>query len=334
MTSIPARLFSQSHFWLLSLLAGLYAIYLTLVVRHENVSHLAVSLLFGLAVLSLLHDKYQQLRYESGGQGHFVGILLILSVLWYSIYQADGGFLRLLPLVSGLGVGLLAVGFKGLRQLTQELVLLFCLGVPSVVAAFWLDISPLTAQWARLLLLYLGFDVAGQGVDVQLPTGSVRVVYDCSGIDQMNYLLGLSVLGLVMFPLTGWFKQVLVPLVGVALGFVANGIRVALMAIFSVSNQATFELWHTGEGSYLFAFLAVLFLVFFYRWLLRQEEPTVTSTPPPLNLTEESRPWRILLLGMLVGVTSLVLMGVLWSPGTTSKPRREAALWTEHTQYF
>ena len=79
----------------------------------------------------------------------------------------------------------------------------------------------------------------------------------------MNYLLGLSVLGLVMFPLKGLFKQVLVPAVGLTLGFLANGIRVALMAIFAASNREAFELWHTGEGSYLFAFAAVLILGFF-----------------------------------------------------------------------
>lgn len=95
----------------------------------------------------------------------------------------------------------------------------------------------------------------------------------------MNYLLGLSVLGLVMFPLKGWFKQILVPLVGLVLGFLANVIRVALMAIFAASNKAAFDLWHTGEGSYVFAFLAVLLLGLFYRWLLKREESATASIP-------------------------------------------------------
>jgi cyanoexosortase A len=269
--------FQKPQFWLLSLLAGLYAIYLTLVWHNENVSHLAISLLFGLAVLSLLHDKHQQLSLSTRRIDSGVGAVLILGVLWYSATPGEGSFLRLLPIASGLGVGLLASGFRGLKQFTSELVLFFFLGVPSVVASLWIDIAPVTAQWARLLLLYIGFEVAGQGIEVQLPTGSVNVIYNCSGIDQMNYLLGLSVLGLVMFPLRGWSKKILVPIVGLTLGFLTNVVRVAIMTIFAASNEKVFDLWHTGQGSYIFALLAVLLLGLFYRWLLKQEELTLQA---------------------------------------------------------
>ena len=271
-SAIDSKSLRQPQFWLLALLAGLYAIYMTLSWQVENVSHVAISLLFGLAVFSLLQDKRHQLNLGSTTAASLVGTLFVLGVLWYSATQKTGVVLRLLPLASGLGVGLLASGFSGLKQYRQELIVFFFLGVPSVFASLWLDISPLTATFSRLLLLYTGFEVAGQGIHIFLPTGSIKVVYDCSGIDQMNYLLGLSVLGLVMFPLKGRFKQILVPLVGLVLGFLANAIRVALMAIFAASNRKAFDLWHTGEGSYIFAFLAVLLLGFFYRWLLKREE--------------------------------------------------------------
>lgn len=259
-------------FWLFVLLSSLYAIYMTLSWRTENVSHVAISLLFGLAIFSLLQDKRHQLEFRTSFPASLVGVCLVLGILWYTATQATGIFLRLIPFFSGVGVGVLASGFRGLKQYRQELIALFFLGVPSVVASLWLDISPFTAFFSRLLLFYSGFEVGGQGIYVLLPTGSIKVVYDCSGIDQINYLLGLSVLGLVMFPLNGWFKQILVPLVGITLGFLANVIRVALMAIFSASNKAAFDLWHTGEGSYIFALLAVLFLGLFYRWLLKKQE--------------------------------------------------------------
>lgn len=271
-STIGRQCLYQPHFWLLALLVGLYTIYMTLAWRVENVSHVAISLLFGLAVFSLLQDKRHQINFGSSLPANLAGAILVLGVLWYSATQSADIFLRLLPISSGIGVGLLASGFRGLKQYRQELTVLFFLGVPSVIAALWLDISPITAVVSRLMLLYSGFEVAGQGIHVILPTGSIKVVYDCSGIDQMNYLLGLSVLALVMFPLQGWFKQILVPLVGLMLGFLANAIRVALMAIFSASNKTAFDLWHTGEGSYVFAFLAVLLLGVFYRWLLKKEE--------------------------------------------------------------
>ncbi|WP_299414565.1 cyanoexosortase A [Acaryochloris sp. IP29b_bin.148] len=277
-STVDRHFLSQPQFWLLALLAGLYAIYMTLAWRAENVSHVAISLLFGCAVFSLLQDKQHKLNFGSSLPASLVGTGLVLGVLGYSATQTVNPFLRLLPILSGLGVGLLASGFRGLKQYRQELIALFFLGVPSVIAAFWIDISPITAIFSRLLLLYTGFEVSGQGTYVALPTGSIKVVYDCSGIDQMNYLLGLSVLSLVMFPLKGWMKQVLVPLVGLVLGFFANVIRVAMMAIFAASNKAAFDLWHTGEGSYIFAFLAVLCLGLFYRWLLKAEELVPPST--------------------------------------------------------
>ena len=107
MASTHATLLRQPKFWFLSLLTGLYAIYLTLVWRHENISHLAVSLLFGLAVFSLLQDKCQQLELKSGVLANWVGAFLIASVLWYSsTVSADVSILRLLPLLIGIGVGL------------------------------------------------------------------------------------------------------------------------------------------------------------------------------------------------------------------------------------
>lgn len=275
-TDITLRL-GQQQFWLLSLFAGLYSIYLTLVWQAENISHVAISILFGLGVFSLLQDKHQNLKLESHILPSLLGSIIIGGVLWYGSAYPTGDLLRILPICTGLGVGLLASGFSGLWQYHRELIALFFLGVPSVIATAWLDISPITAGFSRLLLLYLGFNVVGEGTLVQLPTGSIRVVYDCSGIDQMNYLLGLAILCLVMFPLKGWFRNLMVPLVAITLGFLANSVRVALMAIFAASNRAAFDLWHTGEGSYAFAFIAVFILGLFYRWLLQQ--PANNSTP-------------------------------------------------------
>jgi cyanoexosortase A len=272
---------NQPELWLMSLFSSLYAIFLSLVWRHENVSHLGISILFGLAIFSLLQEKKKQLYFRSSIAASLVGLCLVVGVLVYSVIQPGGSLLRVQPFVSGFGVGLLASGVRGLKQYTQELIALFFLGVPSLIASRWVDISPATASFSRLVLLYTGFDVSGQGVVVKLPTGSIQVVYSCSGIDQMNYLLSLSILCLIMFPLIGWRKQLLVPLVGLILGFLANVIRVSMMAIFAASNKEAFKLWHTGTGSYVFAIAAVLLLGLFYRWLLKREELSISIASKP-----------------------------------------------------
>jgi cyanoexosortase A len=266
----------QPKFWLFSLLSGLYTIYLTLVWRAENVSHMGISILFGMVVFLCLQEKQYQLKLGSTLWASLIGTFLILGVLGYGVTQPEGALLRLFPFVSGLGVGLLASGFRGLKQYSQELTVFFFWGVPSVIASRWFDISPITAGFSRLLLFYTGFNVSGENLIVRLPNGSIKVAYDCSGIDQMNYLLGLSVLCLILFPLKGWFNKILVLLVGLTLGFLINVIRVTMMVLLIVSNRETFNLWHTGQGSYLFASLEVLLLGIFYFWLLKRQ-----NSPPP-----------------------------------------------------
>ena len=195
--------------------------------------------------------------------------------IWYGLTTPNGPFLRALPLLSGVAVGLLASGFTHLKQYWKELLILFFLGVPSIFSEFFIDISPITAWASSILLLYLGFDVYKDGTEILMSQSSIEVVYDCSGIDQINYLLGLSVLCLVMFPLRGLAKQFFVTIIGVILGFIANVARVAMMAVFANFNQEAFKFWHTGEGSYVFAMIAVFFLGFIYNFLLKQDELAV-----------------------------------------------------------
>jgi cyanoexosortase A len=134
-------------------------------------------------------------------------------------------------------------------------------------------ISLLTAKFSAFLLWCSGFQVSLQGVYINLPTGSVKVYSGCSGMESMTYLLGLSVICLVMFPIQRR-KQIFVPIVAVAVGFFLNGVRIAFLTVLIASlNKQAFDYWHEGEGSLIFGMIAVMIFGFFYLFLLRQEEP-------------------------------------------------------------
>ena len=61
-----------------------------------------------------------------------------------------------------------------------------------------------------------------------------------------------------MFP-TSLTKKILVPFVAVAIAFVVNGVRVAIMAaLYSYSHPETFKYWHTGTGSQIFFLISTL----------------------------------------------------------------------------
>lgn len=281
MTPIYLRSFQSiklSKFCLLGIAAGLMVIHITITWKSDNSDLWGISVLFLAAVCSLIWNKRNTLNLETGVMASAIGTFIIASVLFKSTSpigkfpEVIDKFHYVFPLISSVGLGLLASGFKGLKQYRQELILLFFLGVPHAIIPSLIDISIFTAQFATAVLWYLGFQVARQGVNVILPTGSVEVYSGCSGMVAILYLWGLAALFLVMFP-TGWSKKILVPVVATLLAFVVNGGRVALMAVLAASsNIKAFDYWHTGAGSQLFAMTSVLIFGLFCFFMLRLSE--------------------------------------------------------------
>ncbi|MDM9385451.1 cyanoexosortase A [Chlorogloeopsis sp. ULAP01] len=266
----------NTQLWLLGIGAGLIAINLTLTWKSGDVAQVGMSVLFLLAVASLLGDKQHNLNFESGIFPSVLGGLLIGILLWQSatFHRSEllESFLRISPLISGLAVGLLASGFKGLKQYWQELTILFFLGIPKLLLSSLFDISPLTAKFSAFLLWYSGFEVSLQGVFINLPTGSVKVYSACSGIESICYLLGISVICLLVFPIQPK-RRTLVLIMAIAFGFIINGIRVALLAVISAQkNLQAFNYWHEGDGSLIFGMIQVMVFTLFYVFLLRQQE--------------------------------------------------------------
>jgi cyanoexosortase A len=276
---ISVRLLPRSQYWLLGIAAALVSIYMTLVWLSGDVAHLGMSLIFYLVAGILLWEKRRALQLQSSLFSKLGGGLLVSAVFWQSVVLLHDPTLtlpllhptlRVLPFVTALAVGLLASGFKGLKQYQQEFTLFFFLGIPSVLSTFLPDISPITARFATFLLWYTGFNVSVQDVYVNLPTGSVKVYAGCSGIESMTYLLGIAVISLIMFPVSRT-KQILVPIIALLIGFGVNTVRVALMAILATTqSQEAFHYWHEGDGSLIFGVVAVLIFGFGY-WLLKQQ---------------------------------------------------------------
>ncbi|MFK0731726.1 MAG: cyanoexosortase A [Gloeotrichia echinulata GP01] len=285
----PVKFLKIEPLWLLSIAAGLQAITLTLVWRAHDVGHLGMSFLFLFATGSLLWDKRDQLRFESDVFSSVVGLLLIGWVLWESSTLNVEYTMRLFPFTSALGVALLASGFKGLKQYLGELMILFVLGIPSLVSELLyehsiFDLSPWSAKMAGFLLWYSGFDVKLQGIYLSVGQGSVKVVYSCSGVDTINYILGIAVIALSMFPIARK-KNFFVLIFATLLGFVLNAIRIALLAIFEGTNKEAFHSWHGGNASYSFGIAGILIFGLFYMLLLKQEERQIQKSQKSSGIT-------------------------------------------------
>ena len=268
----PFKPLKSSKLFLLGIATGLIAIHLTITWKRGYTDLWGMSLLFWVAVCFLIWKKRTNLNLETDVISSFLGALIIGTVLIESTFPINK-FPYISPFISAIGLSLIASGFRGLKQYWRELLLLFFPSVAYVTLTFLIDISVLTAKFATFVLWYLGFEASRQGVNINFNTVGVEVNQSCSGLESILHLWVLAILFLVVFPTDGR-KKILLPVVASLLGFVVNGVRVALMAILVVSsNQKAFEYWHTGDGAIIFSMISVLLFGLFCLFVLQIDEP-------------------------------------------------------------
>ncbi len=274
---VPLRLLQNSKFCLFGIAVGLSALHLLLTWRViGDIDRMIVSVIFWGAILCLLWRKQDNLDLESGIFSSFFGLLLMVLVLVKSIslFWFESSFLKLAPLLLASGLGLLASGFKGLKQYWRELtfVLLLCLpeNLLSQIIEEIFKVTTLTATFATFVLWYLGFEVSRQGVNIIFPHDTVLVAAPCTGISTALLLLKLAIVFILMFPIN-WSKKLLVAIAAVFIALLAGGMRVALMAAV-VSNQQAFDYWHGPEGNQIFSTISILFFGLLCRILLQPNE--------------------------------------------------------------
>ncbi|NEO32123.1 MAG: cyanoexosortase A [Symploca sp. SIO3C6] len=263
-------------FWLLAIAVGLIAIHQTLTWRGESNSLAGNSILFWMAISSMVWDKRHSLNLESRVFPSFLGASIIaLILLKSSFHSAHDIFLNISPLLSAFAVALLASGFKGLKQYWQELTILVFLIPPPSLLAHFINLSVPTAKFSEFLLWYSGWEVFRDGILLYVPNGVVKVASGCSGTENMSHLLGLAVIFLMMFS-SNRFQKIIVPLVALALAFLVNGVRVAILAVLSsFPTEEAFNYWHHGNGSGIFPMITVVLFGLFCWLLLQQQQAKV-----------------------------------------------------------
>ena len=260
----------QLKYWLLAIWTVLITLHLNLTFQSANTDLLSSAFLFWLAVTSLIWKKHNTLQLNSDAISSLIGALLIILLLNKSMNSSYDHFLRIYPLISIFSLGLLASGFRDLKHYRQEVLIFSFFAVPPGLLSLFIDLSGLTAKFAVFVLGLLGFRVVSQGVNVILPTGFIEVYHGCSGMSSILQLLGLSLIILSIFP-TNSSQKIWLVLMAIVIGFVINGLRVALMAVLVAAyNQSAFKYWHVGDGSLIFSTSAVLIFVILSQLLLQK----------------------------------------------------------------
>ena len=249
--------------------AGVF-VHLGINLKMEKYSHFAMSLIFWLAAISLVWDRRKQIAPSSNLMSCGLGVISI-GITLIGAFVDRNLFLGFAPLGFAVGLALLTSGIAKLLRYREELIILFALGVPKLLLPLLPDISPLTAKFSAFWLMYCGFDVVLQNNKIILPQGGVDVVPSCSGLNLITYMLGLSVIFQVMFPLPQKnILNVISYVFAAAIGFLVNSIRVSLLALLSGdASHRAFEYWHSQEGALIFVTTSVLIYGVFCGLLLR-----------------------------------------------------------------
>ena len=268
---VKQGIIKQLKYWLLAIWVVFITLHLNLTFQSANTDLLSSAFLFWIAVTSLIWKKHNTLKLNSDAISSLIGALLIILLLSKSMNLSSyDHFLRIFPFISLFGLGLLASGFKNLKQYGREMLLLVFFAVPPGLVSLFIDLSGLTAKFAAFLLGLLGFQAGTQGVNVILPTGFIEVYHGCSGMSAILQLLGLSLIILSVFP-TNLTQKIWLIVNAIVIGFVINGLRVALMAVLVAAyNQSAFKYWHVGDGSLIFSTSAVLIFIILSQLLLQK----------------------------------------------------------------
>ena len=259
-----------------SVMAALYLLILNGLTQplDERLNLLVV--LGGVALMKPSLSPHWQPR--PGRRSRWLGVALLLAVLWCGqrILGFDF-FSSLLPLLTGLGLALLAAPIHELRRFWQAFAILLLL--PLLRLLWWAvptDPFQRASAWiAQQALIVCGYPAVRQGLTVSIPGSSVTVAELCAGINSMLLLFAVSVIFALLFPMRRPWQNLLMALLAPVLALVVNGVRVGVLALILGSGLPNrdwwFEFFHFEWGSYVFSVIAMqLFLWCYVGWLERQ----------------------------------------------------------------
>ncbi|MDB9527239.1 cyanoexosortase A [Oscillatoria sp. CS-180] len=267
---------TQIPFFVLAVMgAASAAIHVGLVAQSNDDSLLPLSLLFWLSAGSLIWQKRHQLTLHTNALSMLAGGVLIAIFLAWGIKAPTDNYLAAGPFIATVGLAVFCSSWRNLTQYRAEFILMFMFGIPKVLLWSVIDLRGITARLSTAMLQAASFDVLRDGRIISLPTGSVEVIHDCSGLNGILYLLSMSALLLIMAPIQGT-KRYLVPLMGVAIAFLFNGVRVAFLAIMAAdTDPQRFQHWH---GTSIFSLGALGFFCAIYCLILWREKREAISS--------------------------------------------------------
>ena len=270
---------SNNKIWLLSISALLIAF------NWHFANYTSTYLLFWCAALSIAWKKKDNLELESSFFATIIGLILIIWMLFrgaVSDFSSNDLITRFCPLISIIGICLIASKIKNLFQYWREIIIVGLTGIPW---EYLFNLMPITekiiavdAKISRLMLWYVGFDVRQVGDLVILPSGSIRIMDACSSFSLLGLMWQSCLVASLYFAIAK-NERLILGLSSTLIAFVVNGVRLCLLALLVANKQdEAFEYWHGAGGAEVFTTIAILLLGGTY-WILTRNKETFDATP-------------------------------------------------------
>jgi exosortase len=250
---------------------------------HESSSHILLIPLVSFYLLWTERSRIFQFVQNSPIPG---GTLILAAVAFYSLnarhfsLQDPDQFLPgaiLAFVLLWFGAFLLCYGGTAWRRACFSLLFLLLMVPlpPTVLERFIYWLQEGSTEIAYLLFKVVGVPVLRQGFILNLPTVSIEVAQECSGIRSSVALFITCLLAAHLFLRTRRSMLVLV-LLAFPLAIIKNGIRITTLTLLSVYVDPSFltgRLHHEGGFVFFLLALAILFPVL----LLLQKSERVTN---------------------------------------------------------
>ncbi|MDJ0733718.1 MAG: cyanoexosortase A system-associated protein [Nostocaceae cyanobacterium] len=265
------------RFYLFGIITTLAILHLSIINNHPIESEEIYFYALGWIGILLLLWRNREHDEAIAGFSSLLGIFFLFLVILRPLHfwNLDLILFRISPIIAALGFGLLAFGFLGIKHHWRSFLLLclmlFPYGFINDFLLFKLNFNEITATISAFALHYLGFKATYQGALIFLPTGTVEVLYFCTGGLLIVWLFKISLLLMVIiYPLSFWQKLGLI--IGAFItGFLTGCVRVALLAVV-VHKQEVFDYWHSYTGGHIFLTASTIIYAIFCTWLLPVED--------------------------------------------------------------
>jgi exosortase/archaeosortase family protein len=191
--------------------------------------------------------------------------LLIGCALW----GKQEIFLRLYPLITVTSFATAFSGSSGLRKFLPILLLCGLMLPTRDMLATQTFLAEPTAKFANSILSLGGLNIDRQHANLTMGEHVVRILPECASVGSMRRMLLLGI-GFTLIQPTPLVKNLWIPLLTCFYAFVENGVRVAALVGFKVTdNNAAFTFWHHGPGTKCLPVIVLIPLLIVY-WLIAQ----------------------------------------------------------------